>query len=83
MGNPLECTRDLGDERILGLKQRDLDEMAYSGERELVESTSSRKTGHQVEGGVAISQSKTDPELCLFKRNAGTKMEETEVKEVQ
>ncbi|KRY62225.1 hypothetical protein T4D_7626, partial [Trichinella pseudospiralis] len=27
-----------------------LDEMPNSGERELVESTSSRKTGHQVEG---------------------------------
>ena len=34
-----------------------LDEMPNSGERELVESTSSRKTGHQVRDGVAIPQS--------------------------
>jgi len=32
-----------------------LNEMPYSGERELVESTSSRKTGHQVRDGVATS----------------------------
>jgi hypothetical protein len=36
-----------------------LDEMPNSGERELVESTSSRKTGHQVEGWIAVPQSKT------------------------
>jgi hypothetical protein len=36
-----------------------LDEMPYSGERELVESTSSRKKGHQVEGWGCIPQSKT------------------------
>jgi hypothetical protein len=35
-----------------------LDEMLYSGERELVEPTSSRKTGHQVRDGFAIPQSK-------------------------
>jgi hypothetical protein len=50
-GNPLECTRDTGGERHSGLKVRETsDEMPYSGERELVESISSRKTGgHQVE----------------------------------
>ena len=31
-----------------------LDEMPYIGERELIEPTSSRKTGHQVRDGVAI-----------------------------
>ena len=31
-----------------------LDEMPYSRERELIEPTSSRKTGHQVRDGVAI-----------------------------
>jgi hypothetical protein len=36
-----------------------LDETTYSGERDLVDPTSSRKTGHQVREGVAISQSKT------------------------
>jgi hypothetical protein len=34
-----------------------LDEMPDSRERELIESTSSRKTGHQVRDGVAIPQS--------------------------
>jgi hypothetical protein len=51
MGDPLECTstRDLGVERLSGLKGRgSLDEMLYSGESEFGESTSSRKTGHQV-----------------------------------
>jgi hypothetical protein len=36
-----------------------LDEMPDSGERELIEPTSSRKTGHQVRDGVAILQSKS------------------------
>jgi hypothetical protein len=58
--------------------------MPYTGERELVEPTSSRKTGHQVGYGVAIPQSKnSDPELFLSKRTAGTNGEETEGKEVQ
>ena len=35
-----------------------LDEMHNSGERKLIEPTSSRKTGHQVREGVAIPQSK-------------------------
>ena len=35
-----------------------LDEMPYSREREFIESTSSRKTRHQVRKEVAISQSK-------------------------
>jgi hypothetical protein len=34
-----------------------LDEMPDIRERELVDSTSSRKTGHQVKDGVAIPQS--------------------------
>jgi len=33
----------------------------YSGERELTESTSCRKTGHHVRDGVAIPQSKLRP----------------------
>jgi hypothetical protein len=39
-------------------KRRNLDEIPYIGERELVEPTSSRKMGHQVRDGVAIPQSK-------------------------
>jgi hypothetical protein len=35
-----------------------LDEMPYIGKKELVEPTSSRKTGHQVRDGVTIPQSK-------------------------
>jgi hypothetical protein len=35
-----------------------LDQMPYSGERELVEPTSSRKAGHQVMDRIAIPQSK-------------------------
>jgi hypothetical protein len=38
--------------------------MPYSRERELVESISSRKTGHQVRDGVAIPQSKTLTQNC-------------------
>ena len=34
-----------------------LDEMPNSRERELIEPTSNRKTGHQVRDGVAIPQS--------------------------
>ena len=41
-----------------------LDEMPDSGEGELVEPTSGRKTGHQRRGGVAISQSKTLTHNC-------------------
>jgi hypothetical protein len=50
--------------------------MPKSGERELVESTSSRKTGHQVEGwGCHSTVKNSDPELFLSKRTAGTKKE--------
>jgi hypothetical protein len=38
-------------------KGETLDKMSDSKERELVESTSSRKTEHQVRDGVATSQS--------------------------
>jgi hypothetical protein len=38
-----------------------IDEMPYSAERELVEPTSSRKTGHRVRDGVVIPQSKLCP----------------------
>jgi hypothetical protein len=42
----------------LRIQRGTLDEMTYTGDRELVEPTSSRKTGHQVRDGVAIPQSK-------------------------
>jgi hypothetical protein len=38
--------------------------MPYSRERESVEPTSSRKTGHQVKDGVAISQPKALTHNC-------------------
>jgi hypothetical protein len=55
-----------------------LDEMPYSGERELVESTSSRKTEHQAEGrGCHHTVKHSDSELFLSERTAGTKMEKS------
>ena len=53
-----------------------IDEMPNSGEKELIESTSSRKTDHQVEGwGCYPTVNNSDPDLFLSKRTAGTKME--------
>jgi hypothetical protein len=50
--------------------------MPNSGERELVKSTSSRNTGHLVEGWDCPPTAKnSDPELFLSKKPAGTKME--------
>ena len=54
-----------------------LDEMPYSGKRELVEPTSSRKTGHQVRDEVAIPQS----QLFLSERIAGMEMERPDITE--
>jgi hypothetical protein len=62
-----------------------LEEMPYSGERELVESSSSGGTGHQVERlsyhpTVKIS----NPELFLSERTAGKKHgEKPKEKEIQ
>jgi hypothetical protein len=57
-GDPPECTRELGGERLSGLKGSvTLDEMPDSRERERIKPTSIRKTGHQVRDGVAIPQS--------------------------
>ena len=57
-------------------KEGTLNERPNSGERELAESTSSRKTRHQVEGwGYHSTVKNSDPELFLFKRTAETKME--------
>jgi hypothetical protein len=54
-------------------------------EREFVEFTSSRKTGHQVEGwGCHLTVKNSDPKFFLSKRTTGTKNgEEPEGKEVQ
>jgi hypothetical protein len=46
----------------------------YNGEKELVEPTSSKKTGHQVKDGVATQNS--DPQLFLFERTSGKKIVE-------
>jgi hypothetical protein len=51
----LLTTRDLGDSQESN--GGNLDKMPNSRERELIEPTSSRKTGHQVRDGVAIPQS--------------------------
>jgi hypothetical protein len=50
--------------------------MPFSGERELVESTFSRKIGHQVEGWACHPTIKNfNPEFFLSKRTARAKME--------
>jgi hypothetical protein len=50
--------------------------MPCSREREIVESASNRKTGHQVERwGCHSTVKNSDPELFLSERAAGTKME--------
>jgi hypothetical protein len=47
-------------------KKGTLDEMPNSGKREFIESTSSRKTGHQVEGwSCHLAVKSSDPELFL------------------
>jgi hypothetical protein len=56
---PPECPRDLGGKDYQNKKGGTLDKIPYSVEREVVEPTFSRKTGHQVRDGVAIPQSKT------------------------
>ena len=59
--------------------------MPNSGERELVESISSRKTEHQVEGwGCHATVKNSDPEMFLSKRTTRTKMKKRlRKKEVQ
>jgi hypothetical protein len=53
-----------------------LDAMYNNGDREFIESTSSSKTGLQVEGWDCHPTVKnSDPELFLSKRPSGTKME--------
>ena len=52
-----------------------LDEMPNSRKRELVETSSSRKTEHQVEGwGCHLTVKISDPELFLSERTAETKI---------
>jgi len=52
--------------------------MPNRGERECVEPTSSRKTGHQVEGwGCHCTARNSDPELFLSEITSRTKMEKS------
>jgi len=52
--------------------------LLYSGERELIESTSGRKTDTKWKDEVAISQSKTLTQNCsCLKELQGTKMEKS------
>jgi hypothetical protein len=72
---PLESTRDLIRDSQ-DSKGGTLDEMPNSGERNLIESTSSRKTGYQGERWGCHPTVKTSvPELFLSKRTVETKME--------
>jgi hypothetical protein len=56
-------------------KGRTLDKILTSGEREVIESTSSRKTGHPVEGCYCYPTGKknSDPELFLPQKTSGQK----------
>ena len=66
VGYLVESTKDLGGKRLSGLKGRDLSKILTSGEREVIESTSSRKTGHPVEGWYCYPTVKySNPELFL------------------
>ena len=57
-------------------KRGTLDEMSHSGEREFVESSSSRKIRHQLERlGCHPMVKNSDPELFLSQRTSGTKVE--------
>ena len=48
--------------------------MSYSGERELVQPSSNRRTGHQVEGwGCHPTAKNSDLEFLLSEKTAGTK----------
>jgi hypothetical protein len=53
-GDPPECTRDLEVKDSQDSQRGTFDDMPNSRERELIEPTSSRKTGYQVRDGVAI-----------------------------
>jgi hypothetical protein len=66
VGYLVESTKDLGGKRLSGLKGRDLSKILTSGEREVIESTSSRNTGHPVEGWYCYPTVKySNPELFL------------------
>jgi hypothetical protein len=58
-----------------------LDEIPYTGERELVEPTSSRKTGHQVRDGLPSHSQNPDLQFFLSKRTARMQMERSLRKE--
>jgi hypothetical protein len=79
LGGNRWCTRHLRGKRdSQDSKKGTSDEMPNSGVRELVESTSSRKTGNQDKGwGCHPTIKNTDPELFLSKRTARTKLEKS------
>jgi hypothetical protein len=64
-------------------KRETFDEMPDSRERELIEPTSSRKTGHQVRGGLAISQLKLWLIIVSVLKNCRDENGENEEKKVQ
>jgi hypothetical protein len=83
-GDLPKCTRDLAGKRLLRTKGRDLRWHADSRDRELIEPTSSRKTGHQVRDGVAIPQSQFWPIIVpVWKNYKDGNGEESEEKKVQ
>ena len=65
MPDPPECTRDLKNKRLPGLKEM----MPDSREMEFIDPTSSRKTRHQVREGFAILQLKLWPIIVPVWKN--------------
>ena len=76
----LRCTIDCEVREYQDSMGGTLDEMPNNGEREIIESTSSRKTGHGVEGwGFHPTVKNSDPDLFLSERTTRTEMEKSSV----
>ena len=83
IGDPREYIRDVGRESQ-DSKGGTLVEMPHSRERELIETTSSRKTGHQMRDEVAIPQSHLWPIIApVWKSYRDRNGEKPEEKKVQ
>ena len=65
LGDPPECTRDLEVKTSQGSKGGTLNEMPDSRERDLIEPTSSKKTGHQMRNESIAVTTQTCICFCL------------------
>jgi hypothetical protein len=84
-GTGVSLESNLGGKRTQDSKGSTLDEMSYSGERQLVEFISNRKSRHQVEmWGCHPTVKNSDPELfCLKELQEQKNGEETKEKTVR